>query len=928
VGALISGLMANFPANDFGLLAIVLLAPAIGAFVNGVFGKRLGKDAVRLMALSALGASFLASVVTFLALAAGPHQKLTWVAWKWIDLQARGGSNVKIDVAFGVDAMTATMMLVVTGVGFLIHLYSSEYMKNDPGYHRFFAYLNLFCFAMLTLIMGDNLAVLFVGWEGVGLCSYLLIGFWFDNEKYASAGKKAFIVNRIGDFGLLVAMAGLLYYARTLSWDQLNATAASSLSVPVTIWPIGNIPTEQVWDAQFAAQSMWPGWLAHIFLPETPYQIYASTLIGLAIFLGCAGKSAQMPLYVWLPDAMAGPTPVSALIHAATMVTAGVYLVARTSAIFVMSPAAMAVVAITGAFTAVFAASMGLFQKDLKKVLAYSTVSQLGFMFIGVGTGAFISGFFHVFTHAFFKACLFLGAGSVIHAMHARIHDTDASQDMNHMGGLKKYMPVTHWTFLLSCLAIAGVPGFAGFFSKDEILWKAFSEAVTTPALKDAWAWPSWLGPAIYVAGIVGATMTAFYMFRAYFMTFHGEFKGWTIVKGWVDPSPAGHPHGHGHDDHDDAHADDHAHGDAHAKVAHGDAHGDDAHGDDAHDDHQDHEVGVGKIEGPVPHESPIAMTLPLVVLAAFAVFGGLLGATPLHIEPLVHFLEPVFTRADALVNPRPGIEPHGSLMWLMMLPGVAAAAVGIGAAYKIYFVDHGAGEASFKKAYPGLYQLLFDRWRIDELYDATVVGMLDALADIFTMADKWIIDGIIARLSAVVVGAAGSLLRLFHSGRVQVYAASMAIGVAGMGFYLARPHAAVQVNDELLKQTGEVVLNAAPGLGYSYSWSGLTKADATDAPKFEAKREQRVVVAANETREVQVRVRNAFGMEAQTTITLSRKSSATPGAPGAGAPPGHPAIPGRVVPNQVAPKAVVPKPGGAPPDDHAGHNHPPGEHP
>jgi len=880
----VEALTANFPAEDFGLIAIVLLAPLIGAFVNGIFGKRLGKDAVRLMALAALGTSFLASLVSFIVLATGHHEKLRWVAWRWIELGGRGGRVIPLDVAFGVDAMTATMMLVVTGVGFLIHLYSSEYMWKDPGYHRFFAYLNLFCFAMLTLIMGDNLAVLFVGWEGVGLCSYLLIGFWYDNEKYASAGKKAFIVNRVGDFGLLVAMAGLVYFAGTLSWDQLNAST-TSLMVPVTVWPIGNIPTEQVWDAQHAATSMWPAWLAHIFLPETPYQIYAATLIALATFLGCAGKSAQMPLYVWLPDAMAGPTPVSALIHAATMVTAGVYLVARMSAVFVLSPAAMAVVAVTGAFTAVFAASMGLFQKDLKKVLAYSTVSQLGFMFIGVGTGAFISGFFHVFTHAFFKACLFLGAGSVIHAMHVRIHDTDASQDMNHMGGLKKYMPITHWTFLLSCLAIAGVPGFSGFFSKDEILWKAFSEAVTTPQMKGAWAWPGWLGPAIYVAGILGATMTAFYMFRAYFMTFHGEFKGWTIVEGWVDPAP--HAAGH-HDTEDEAHghdlsgdADHGAH--AHAKVAHGD----DAHGDaDAHDDHHDHEYGVGKIEGPVPHESPLAMTIPLMVLAAFAVFGGFLGATPLHIEPLVHFLEPVFERADALVNPRGGIEPHGGLMWLMMAPGVAAAVVGIGAAYKIYFLDHGAGEAAFKKSFPGLYQLLFDRWRIDELYDATVVGMLDALADIFTMADKWIIDGIIARLSALVVGAAGSLLRLFHTGRVQVYAASMAIGIAGIGFFMARPHAAVQVQDEFLKQTGEVVLLAAPGLGYSYQWTGVTKTgESTDT--FATKREQRVVVAQNETREIVVRVRNAFGMESETKVSLTRKGPAGPTAntPAGGAP-------------------------------------------
>src|SRR5690606_5482543 len=307
-----------------------------------------------------------------------------------------------------------------------------------------------------------------------------------------------------------------------------------------------------------------------------PTTIFASTLIALALFLGAAGKSAQVPLYVWLPDAMAGPTPVSALIHAATMVTAGVYLVARMAGVFVMSPAAMATVAVVGAFTAIFAASMGLFQRDLKKVLAYSTVSQLGFMFIGVGTGAFVAGFFHVFTHAFFKACLFLGAGSVIHAMHARIHDADASQDMRFMGGLARYMPITRWTFLISCVAIAGVPPLAGFWSKDEILWLAFSQQVQAPNVAGIWTWPSWLGPAIFVVGILAATMTAFYMFRAYFMTFHGEFRGWTIVKGWVDPHAA-----HGHDDH---------------------GHGDDDHGHDDH--HHDGPVAGKELDGPVPHES------------------------------------------------------------------------------------------------------------------------------------------------------------------------------------------------------------------------------------------------------------------------------------------------------------------------------------
>jgi len=367
----VEALKAQFPATNFTLLAVVLGLPLLGAFVNGVFGKRLGKDGVRMMALSALGGAFIAALVTFLMLPKGHEEtgRLAWTAWRWFTLTGRMQQSIPIDVAFSVDGMSATMMLVVTGVGFLIHLYSSEYMIKDPGYHRFFAYLNLFCFAMLTLIMADNMAVLFVGWEGVGMCSYLLIGFWFDQEKNATAGRKAFIVNRIGDFGLLVAMALLLYYTGSLRFADINASARNLLD-PVTIWPFGNLPTEGQWDmSNPGANAAYKG-LVHLFLPDKPVQVYASTLVGWAMFLGAAGKSAQIPLYVWLPDAMAGPTPVSALIHAATMVTAGVYLVARTSAVFLLSPAAMATVAVIGCLTAIFAASIGLFQHDLKKVLA------------------------------------------------------------------------------------------------------------------------------------------------------------------------------------------------------------------------------------------------------------------------------------------------------------------------------------------------------------------------------------------------------------------------------------------------------------------------------------------------------------------------------------------------------------------------------
>jgi NADH-quinone oxidoreductase subunit L len=864
-------LRQQFPESDFALLAVVLLLPALGAFVNGVFGKRLGKEGVRLMALSAIGGAFLASLLTFFLL---PHAeegegapRLVWKAWEWLSITGRPGFRVGIDVAFGVDAMSATMMLVITGVGFLIHLYASEYMREDDGYHRFFSYLNLFCFAMLILVMADNLAILFVGWEGVGLCSYLLIGFWYGEEKNASAGKKAFITNRIGDFGLLVAMAMLVYYVGSLSWTGIDAGATNLLQT-VKIWPIGNMPTELEWDKSFASTSMWPAFLVHLFLPEEPVRVFAATLVGLALLLGCAGKSAQLPLYVWLPDAMAGPTPVSALIHAATMVTAGVYLVARTSSIFLLSPAALGTVMIVGAATAFFAATIGLLQRDLKKVLAYSTVSQLGFMFIGVGSGAFFSGFFHVFTHAFFKACLFLGAGSVIHAMHARIHDTDKSQDMRNMGGLKQYMPLTRWTFLVSCLAIAGAPGLSGFWSKDEILWKAYSNVLkardVTGSVKP-FTWPDWLGPTVYWVGVAAATMTAFYMFRAYFLTFHGPFRGWKIVKGWK--ASEGH----------------------------------DAHG---HADHAHHAEESGPLEGPVPHESPLAMTLPLVVLAAFALAAGFLAAEPIHVAPLAHMMEPIWEKAKTVVVARPESE---GMMWVMMAPGVGAFLAGTAAAIVIYLNRQGAPELAFAERFPRLYKLVFEKWRIDELYDATVIGTVDALADIFTMADKWIIDGILAKLTALGVSLIGTLLRAFHTGRVQVYSASMVVGLAGVGWFMTTPTAEATMDDSGLRKSGEVVLAAAPGYGYTYKWSGDGVEGRDDwSPRFG---KLTVKLEPGQQKNVVLHVRNAFGREEEETFSLARPKAS----PGGGVipvnfpPSGSVIIPGDQIPNLIQPGTVKP---------------------
>jgi NADH-quinone oxidoreductase subunit L len=805
----VESLASQFPRTDFALLALVLALPAIGAFVNGVFGKRLGKDAVRLMALTAIGGAFVAALLTFLML---PHAgRLSWTAWHWFNVTGRLQQAVPIDVTFSVDGMSSIMMLVVTGVGFLIHLYSTEYMKDDPGFARYFAYLNLFCFAMLVLIMADNLAVLFVGWEGVGLCSYLLIGFWFQEDKNASAGRKAFIANRVGDFGLILAMSMIVYFCGSLRWDDI-AEHAPNLLTQVKIWPLGNLSHETL-----------PGPIANLILPQQPVMVYASTLVGLALFLGCAGKSAQIPLYVWLPDAMAGPTPVSALIHAATMVTAGVYLIARLSFVFVLSPAALACVAVTGAATAIFAASIGLFQNDLKKVLAYSTVSQLGFMFIGVGVGAFAEGFFHVLTHAFFKACLFLGAGSVIHAMHGRIHDNAASQDMRKMGGLKKYLPITRITFLVSCLAISGFPLSSGFWSKDGILWKAYSDQIVTleaSKTNPMWQWPAYLGPAIYWVGIIAATMTAFYMFRAYFMTFHGPFKGWKIVKGW-----RGH---HGHDDHH-------------------------------------HEDDGKPLEGPVPQESPAAMTLPLVVLGTLAAFAGFLYAEPIGVAPLAHILEPVFAQAHKAVGER---EATKGLEWAMMAPGFGAFLVGTVSAMIVYWNRQGAPEAVFRASFPRLYKLIYDKWRIDELYDATVIGMVDALADIFTVADKWIVDGILAKLSSALVAGLGSLARAFQTGRVQAYFASIVVGIAGLGWFMVRPHANASIDPSKLRETGEVTISAAAGYGYSYRWEGpgLTSPDV-----YGPARDVTVKLTPGERKSVVLHVKNAYGREASETIPLER---------------------------------------------------------
>lgn len=447
------------------LLWLIPILPLLGAVINGVFGKRLPKHVVAGIAAGSVAGSFLISLAAFLQMLQLPETELPVVQNYFIWIQA---GRFQAEFGFLLDHLSGLMILIVTGVGLLIHIYSAGYMSDEPGFYRYFAYLNLFMFSMLTLVLANNYLLMFVGWEGVGLCSYLLIGFWFFKKSAADAGKKAFIVNRIGDFGFIIATI-LIFW----TFDSVDFQAVFSRLENATLFPV-----------------------------ETLGTVGTVTAICLLLFVGAAGKSAQIPLYVWLPDAMEGPTPVSALIHAATMVTAGVYMVARSAALFDHAPGALLVVAVIGTFTALFAASIGLVQTDIKRVLAYSTVSQLGYMFMACGVGAYAAGVFHLMTHAFFKALLFLGAGSVIHGM-------GGMQDIRKMGGLRHHMPWTFRTFLIGSLAISGIPGLAGFFSKDAILWAVWNSEN--------------YGKLLWTIGIITAGLTSFYTFRLVILTFFGK---------------------------------------------------------------------------------------------------------------------------------------------------------------------------------------------------------------------------------------------------------------------------------------------------------------------------------------------------------------------------------------------------------------------
>ena len=786
--------------TDFPWLALIPLAPLLGAAYNGLAGCRMqarfGKPAVHLPAILLPALSFVVTVLAFLKLLAlpPPQRVLYCHLWDWMPI-----GQLDVGFAFIMDPLTLVMCFVVTFVGTLIHVYSVGYMREEPSYWRFFCYLNLFMFAMLVLVLGDNFLVMFVGWEGVGLCSYLLISFWYKEHKNASAGMKAFVVNRIGDFGFVLGVL-LLFWGMQGEWTSGVYKAAPAPVAPETaIVAAHGSPHGEIGDAAPSLRTLTAD-EAHgsaaafgsvtfrrvkehlaqpavreAFLRKEVFGIGLVTLIGGLFFLGAMGKSAQIPLYVWLPDAMAGPTPVSALIHAATMVTAGVYMVARLSFLFALSPPLMTWVTVFGVLTAVFAATIGFFQYDIKKVLAYSTVSQLGFMFIGVGVGAYWVGIFHLMTHAFFKACLFLGSGSVILGCH---HE----QDMRRMGGLKKLMPTTAWTYFAACCAISGFPLTSGFFSKDEILWKAFDAGnLILPGG----------GVLIWMLGALTALGTSFYMFRSYYMTFSGEYRG-GAASGHTDAAKpaAGQPLAakpvHAKDDH--GHGKSAAGQAAAAKPVH------------AKDDH-----GHGTGHAQPPHESPASMTTVLVILAVLSLAGGLVGLPLLWHLPnyLEHWLDPVFEETAEFVT----AAGHGAVAeWTLMAVSVGLAFTGWFLARWLYRDNQNPLPArllaSPNPVVRGVHTLIYNKYYVDELYAAVFIKGVMTLRRWGYDFDRIVVDGLVlltaplvrglawlhgrtdARLvdgavngTAWTIAGSGMALRRLQTGRLRTYLYAVMIG-------------------------------------------------------------------------------------------------------------------------------------------------------
>ena len=690
------------------MLALIPLFPLVGFLINAALGRRLPKGVSGGLASLVMIASFVVSAMSVWQLvgmapdARAIEQSLyTWIA----------SDDLNIALAFRLDPLSAVMILVVTGIGSLIHIYSTAYMHDevDSEFARYFSYLNLFAAFMLVLVLGSSFPVMFVGWEGVGLCSYLLIGFWFRKQSANDAGKKAFVVNRIGDYAFILGMLALFARFGTLDFQGVAAAVA----------PLA---------------------------PETSFGIIS--IATLLLFIGATGKSAQIPLYTWLPDAMEGPTPVSALIHAATMVTAGVYMIGRNAVLFGHAPETMLIVAIIGAATALMAGTIGLVQNDIKRVLAYSTVSQLGYMFLAMGMGAFGAGIFHLYTHAFFKACLFLGSGAVIHALHGE-------QDIRNMGGLRKALPITFWTFVIASVAIAGVPGFAGFFSKDEILFETFA----------AGHWILW------TIGILTSLLTATYMFRLVFLTFFGP------------PSPAAS---------------------ARQALSHGDA-SDASHQPApaashrlASDASHGHATGGSHL-----HDAPPAMAVALIVLAIGSIAAGYIGvphALGGH-NALAEWLKPSFTVTAAAAEAEaaePVVEGEAAegaeapdeiaLERTLMGVSIAIALVGIGIASFIWLRRRDLA-ASMARRFAPVHRLLLNKYYVDELYDTTIVQPIRVVSQegLWRGFDVKVIDGAVNG-TATIVAASAAVLRRLQTGSVRAYAGSLFVGVVMvLGYYLWR---------------------------------------------------------------------------------------------------------------------------------------------
>ncbi|MDO9000607.1 MAG: NADH-quinone oxidoreductase subunit L [Bacteroidota bacterium] len=615
------------------LIGLVPLFPLIGFLINGFFGKKISKSLSGVIASVSILASFILSILIFVELNGSTNKSHIVNLFSWIN-----SGTLQIPFEFLVDPLSSLFLLIITGIGFLIHVYSIGYMSHDAGFARFFTYLNLFVFFMLLLVLGNNYLIMFVGWEGVGLCSYLLIGFWFKNNAYNDAARKAFVMNRIGDLGFLLGIILIFVTFGSISYNEVFLKA-------------GTVSTGVI------------------------------TTIALLLFVGAMGKSAQIPLYTWLPDAMAGPTPVSALIHAATMVTAGIYMIVRSNIFYSISEVASETVAIVGVLTALFAATIGLFQNDIKKILAYSTVSQLGFMFLALGVGAYSSAVFHVTTHAFFKALLFLGAGSVIHAM-------GGEQDIRKMGGLSGKIKITFVTMLLGTVAISGLPPFSGFFSKDEILAHAYEH-----------------NPVLWMFGSIASMLTAFYMFRLLFLTFFGKFRG-------------------------------------------------------THE--QEHHL----------HESPSSMTFPLIVLAILSVAGGLLG-----LPEFWHLPNWMSNNLESVIIRKSPSTLHHETEWMLMGIAVLAALATIYFAYIVYRQKKTLPIKEGDKM-PGLQTVIYNKYYVDEIYDALIRKPLDVLSVVFhKFFDIQIIDGLVNGVGGF-VKSLGSAIRLLQNGNIGFYITSMVIGI------------------------------------------------------------------------------------------------------------------------------------------------------